>query len=424
MKQRLLPLLALLVLQAVAFGQADSCFTLIIRPTLLGAPYYDIFPITVTNQTQGNTFTMSDSLLHNCDLTGVEDFEVRGFSLSAVYPNPSEGKADVTLTTGRDGNVVLQLFDVQGRLKASSTVALEQGTHTVEVSLSGRGLHILRATSHGQSVYTKIVNLASLGPSDAVRVGASISAARDSKGVLTQQNVQLGDKLAIRHSRSPLVYYVDSVQNGLFIFDALDYVYYHLLRDNDTLCWSPNSLKNKTIIIPLPYRNAFLTDHNVKHLIWKYIFFEDSTFTVVTNPECALVDIPQYIHEQHFANGYILYGTAENNLFVWPIVDGQYKYTLSPYMVDSNLVESSLDIYNAETGESGIYDKPCHRGEFQLNIYTMGNVFVMQRFLKPRTKVFPKAFIMQKGHMDPDDWFDTPPPTIGLYFLDDNESDF
>ena len=99
MKQRLLPLLALLVLQVVAFGQADSCFTLLIRPTLLGAPYYDIFPITVTNQTQGNTFTMSDSLLHNCDLTGVEDFEARGFSLSAVYPNPSEGKAEVKLTT-------------------------------------------------------------------------------------------------------------------------------------------------------------------------------------------------------------------------------------------------------------------------------------------------------------------------------------
>lgn len=38
MKQRLLPLLALLVLQVVAFGQADICFTLYIRPTLLGAP--------------------------------------------------------------------------------------------------------------------------------------------------------------------------------------------------------------------------------------------------------------------------------------------------------------------------------------------------------------------------------------------------
>ncbi len=414
----------LLSLQAVAFGQADSCFTLLIRPTLLGAPYYDIFPITVTNQTQGNTFTMSDSLLHNCDLTGVEDFEAMGFSLSAVYPNPSEGKVDVTLTTARDGEVVLQLFDAQGRLKASNTVALEQGTHTVEVSLSGRGLHILRATSHGQSAYAKIVNLASSGGGDAVRVGATAGITPDIQTTKTQHNVRIGDKLAIRHSHAPLVYYVDSVQNGLFIFDALDYVYYRLLRDNDTLCWSPNSLKNKTIIIPLPYRNAFLTDYNGKHLIWKYLFFEDSTFTVVTNPECALVDIPQYIQEQHFASGYIVYTAAENNLFVWPIEDGQYKYTLSPYIVDSSVVESTLDIYTTGTSESDIHEKPCHRGEFQLNIYTMGNVFVMQRFLKPRTKVFPKAFIMQKGHMDPDDWFDTPPPTIGLFFLDDNESDF
>ena len=412
----------LLSLQAVAFGQADSCFTLLIRPTLLGAPYYDIFPITVTNQTQGNTFTMSDSLLHNCDLTGVEDFEAMGFSLSAVYPNPSEGKVDVTLTTARDGEVVLQLFDAQGRLKASNTVALEQGTHTVEVSLSGRGLHILRATSHGQSVYAKIVNLASLGGADVIRIGASVSVPQDSKGVQTQQDVRIGDKLVIKYF--PFVYYVDSVQNGLFVFDARDYTYYRLLRDNDTLCWSPNSLKNKTIIIPLPYRNAFLTDHNGKHLIWKYLFFEDSTFTVVTNPECALVDIPQYITEQYFANGYISYTASENSLIVWPIEDGQYKYTLSPYIIDSSLVESTLDIYATETNEPDIHEKPCHHGEFQLNIYTMGNVFVMQRFLLPRTKVFPKAFIMQKGHMDPDDWFDTPPSTIGLYFLDDNEIDF
>ena len=414
----------LLALQAAAFAQTDSCFTLYIQPTLLGAPYYDIFPITVTNQTQGTTFTMSDSLLHNCDLTGVEDFEAAGFSLSACYPNPSEGKANVTLTTVRDGDVLLQLFDAQGRLTASNTVALDRGAHTVEVSLSGRGLHILRATSHGQSVYTKIVNIAPSGHSDAVRVSGSAGVMQDIPAMKTQQSVRIGDKLAIRHSHAPLVYYVDSVQSGLFIFDALDYVYYHLLRDNDTLCWSPNSFKNKTIIIPLPYRNAFLTDHNVTHLIWKYLFFEDSTFTVVTNPECALVDIPQYIQEQHFANGYIRYFTAENNLFVWPIEDGHYKYTLSPYIVDSSLVESTLDIYTTGTNESDTHEKPCHRGEFQLNIYTMGNVFVMQRFLEPRTKVFPNAFIMQKGHMDPDDWFDSPPKTIGLYFLDDNESDF
>lgn len=192
MKQRLLPLLALLVLQVVAFGQADSCFTLYIRPTLLGAPYYDIFPITVTNQTQGTTFTMSDSLLHNCELTGVTEHDAAAFSLSSCYPNPCEGRANVTLTTARDGEVVLQLFDAQGRLKASSTVALEQVTHTVEVSLSGRGLHILRATSHGQSVHAKIVNLATSGHSDAVRVSGTAGITPDIPAMKTQQNVNVG----------------------------------------------------------------------------------------------------------------------------------------------------------------------------------------------------------------------------------------
>ena len=265
MKQRLLPLLALLVLQVVAFGQADSCFTLLIRPTLLGAPYYDIFPITVTNQTQGNTFTMSDSLLHNCDLTGVEDFGATGFSLSAVYPNPSEGKADVTLTTGRDGNVTLQLFDEVGRLKASSTVALEQGTHTVEVSLSGRGLHILRATSHGQSVYTKIVNLASLGHSDAVKVIGIADGMLDIPAMKTQQNVNVGDKLQLSNlgwNRHIL----DSVRSGLFVVSVGENQYWNI-HQADTLFWDANSLKHRLVAIPLPYDNAFIDDYNPDYLM-------------------------------------------------------------------------------------------------------------------------------------------------------------
>ena len=426
MKQRLLPLLALLVLQVVAFGQADSCFTLYIRPTLLGAPYYDIFPITVTNQTQGTTFTMSDSLLHNCDLTGVGDFEAKGFSLSAVHPNPSEGRADVTLTTGRDGNVMLQLFDEVGRLKASSTVALEQGTHTVEVSLSGRGLHILRATSHGQSVYAKIVNLASSGGGEAVKVSGTAGVEQDFKATKTQQNVNIGDKLALRYTGHTLnlVTELDSVQSGIFVFNLrFNFsIWYRLLRDNDTLCWNQNSFKNKTVAIPLPFEKAFFYDYNANHLIWKYIYFQDSTFTVVTNPECPFGDIPQPMQEAIFHYGHIRFEDV-TNLLVWPIEDGQYKYTLSPYIVDSSLVESTLDIYTTESNESDTLEKPCHRGEFQLNIYTMDNVFVMQRFLKPRTKVFPKAFIMQKGHMDPNDWFDTPPPTIYMYFLENNYVD-
>ena len=426
MKKTIFLTFLLLAVQAVAFGQADSCFTLFVQPTLLGYPYNGIFPITVENQTQGTTFTLEDSLLHNCDLTGVAEHDAARFSLSSCHPNPCEGKANVTLTTGHDGDVLLQLFDVQGRLKAASTVLLERGAHTVEVSLSGRGLHILRATSHGQSVYAKIVNLASSKANNAIRTSASVSIPQEGKGVQTQQNVRIGDKLTLRYTGHTLTLQtiLDSVQSGAFVFNLRFNrgIWYRLLGSNDTLCWNQNSLKNKTVAIPLPYEYAFLKDFNAKHLIWKYLFFQDSTFVVMTNPECPLVDIPQ-IQETHFDNGFVRFENVSELYVCWPIADGSYKYKLSPYLADSSLVEDFLDIHTTDNDEAGMSEKPCHRGEYQLDIYTLNGNSVMQRFLVPRTKVFPKAFVMQKGHI-PDDGgygWDEVPPKMYLYILDNDE---
>ena len=398
MKQRLLPLLALLVLQVVAFGQADSCFTLLIRPTLLGAPYYDIFPITVTNQTQGTTFTMSDSLLHNCDLTGVEDFEVGGFSLSAVYPNPSEGKADVTLTTARDGEVVLQLFDEVGRLKASSAVALERGTHTVEISLSCRGLHILRATSHGQSVHAKIVNLASSGHSDAVRVSNSAGITPDIPAMKTQQNVNVGDKIKIANTMW-LSHILDSVRSGLFVASLRETKYWRLFENYpDTLYWDENSLKHRLVAIPLPYTNAFLDDYNPDHLIWEYIDFQDSTFYVYPNPSCPVTDMSMMVNYFPFENGFItFYSELYDLVRVWPLSPGFYKYRITQYPSDNDLF--------------------CPECQGQLEVYSQDGTFLMSRILLLRRANFPNAFFMQKEPADPDDWFDETPPYTEFFII-------
>ena len=396
MKQRLLPLLALLVLQVVAFGQADSCFTLIIRPTLLGAPYYDILPITVSNQTQGTTFTMSDSLLHNCTLTGVEDFDATEFSLSAVYPNPSEGKANVTLTTGRDGEVVLQLFDEVGRLKASSTVALEQGTHTVEVSLSGRGLYILRATSHGQSVHAKIVNLATSGHSDAVRVSNSAGIAQDIPAMKTQQNVNIGDVLHIPGIGSS-THIIDSVRSGLFVVSVRESKYWNI-HQADTLFWDANSLKHRLVAIPLPYDNAFIDDYNPDYLIWKYIEFQDSTFYVQSNPICPISNMSMMVNHFPFENGFIeFYGEMYDLVRVLPLSSGSYKYRITQYPVEN--------------------DPYCLRCQGQMDVFSMDGTFIMRRYLRLRPGNFPSAFIMQKGTADPDDWFGEMPPVMNLFIV-------
>ena len=397
MKKTIFLTFLLLAVQAVAFGQADSCFTLFVQPTLLGYPYNGIFPITVENQTQGTTFTLEDSLLHNCDLTGVAEHDAARFSLSSCHPNPCEGKANVTLTTDHDGDVLLQLFDVQGRLKAASTVLLERGAHTVEVSLSGRGLHILRATSHGLSVYAKIVNLASSKANNAIRIGASVSIPQEGKGVQTQQNVNIGDKLSIRLTLFSHV--IDSVRSGLFVAREIEGIYWRFFENNpDTLFWNENSLKYRLVAIPLPYKEAFLDDYNPNHLIWRYIDFEDSTFYVYPNPSCPVTEMPMYVNNFTFENGLIRPSPdgCERLARVWPLSPGLYKYRITQFPSDN-------DIY-------------CPECQGQLEVYSQDGTFLMSRILLLRRAVFPNVFILQKGHASDDGGYgwDEAPPYIHL----------
>ena len=395
MKKTIFLTLLLAAVQAVTYGQADSCFTLLIQPTLLGAPYYDIFPITVTNQTQGTTFTMEDSLLHNCELTGVTEHDAAAFSLSSCHPNPCEGRANVTLTTDRDGEVALQLFDAQGRLKAASNVVLERGAHTVEVSLSGRGLHILRATSHEQSVYAKIVNIAPSGCSDAIKVVGTAGVMQDIPAMKTQQNVNVGDKLQISNLgwNHPVL---DSVRSGLFVASVGENKYWNI-HQADTVFWDKNSLKYRLVAIPLPYENAFLDDYNPNHLIWKYIDFQDSTFYVYSNPSCPVTDIQQYLQYVSFENGYISLHRSDEPMQVWPLSTGFYKYRLTQYPIEN--------------------DPYCIRCQGQLDVFSMDGTFIMRRYLKLRPGNFPKAFIMLKGSMDPNDWFGDVPPMMNLFIV-------
>ena len=396
MKKTIFLTFLLAAVQAVAFGQADSCFTLYVQPTLLGAPYYDIFPITVTNQTQGTTFTMEDSLLHNCELTGVAEHDAAAFSLSSCHPNPSEGRANVTLTTDRDGEVALQLFDAQGRLKAASTVVLERGAHTVEVSLSGRGLHILRATSHEQSVYAKIVNIAPSGCSDAIKVVGTAGIMQGIPAMKTQQNVNIGDKLQLSNLGWNH-HILDSVRSGLFVASVGENKYWNI-HQADTVFWDKNSLKYRLVAIPLPYENAFLDDYNPNHLIWKFIDFQDSTFYVQYNPSCPITDIPQYPTSFSFENGHIqIRQSGYDPMQVWPLSTGFYKYRLTQYPIEN--------------------DPYCIRCQGQLDVFSMDGTFIMRRYLKLRPGNFPRAFIMLKGSMDPDDWFGDTPPMMKLFIV-------
>lgn len=89
---------------------------------------------------------------------GMNDRKENGM---AVYPNPFDGKATVSFSTGSQGNVTMSLYDVYGSVvKVIDAGALSSGNHELELSAAGLapGMYILKVQASGE-VFTKKVSI-------------------------------------------------------------------------------------------------------------------------------------------------------------------------------------------------------------------------------------------------------------------------
>ena len=173
MKKTTLLTFMLVALQAAVFAQADSCFTLHIRPSYAGIPIaFD--RIDIENITQGNSFTMGDTLLSNCSV-GIMGYCMKNtFSISDCFPNPFKGNTSVQIKTFMSGKMHVELYDLTGNLLAAHDFMLDGGTHLLSVHVHTQGIYSLRATFGGQSRQIKMISTGNTDDRNLIVITSSI----------------------------------------------------------------------------------------------------------------------------------------------------------------------------------------------------------------------------------------------------------
>lgn len=83
----------------------------------------------------------------------------RGFSLLAVYPNPTRSLLACRLSLPQAGFISIKLYDTSGRLVLAKQFDLPAGEQTASVDVNGLagGIYCLQADSNGESQYKRIV---------------------------------------------------------------------------------------------------------------------------------------------------------------------------------------------------------------------------------------------------------------------------
>ena len=129
--------------------------------------YVKLHRVAITNLTQNwqETIYYPDTILIMGG-TGINDFEnSKEFRLSQNVPNPFEGVTDFELQTIENGNVILEMMDMNGRVVvgANNYSPLPAGTHHFRVTLSTAGTYLLTARCGNNTATIKMVNNSSAG---------------------------------------------------------------------------------------------------------------------------------------------------------------------------------------------------------------------------------------------------------------------
>ena len=119
--------------------------------------------VSITNLTKGwqETIYWPDTTLPMQNGTGIADVEThRGTSLqlSQNNPNPFTGTTEVSLMVAEEGEVMVEISDITGRVVETQCIAsLQAGTCKFRVTLSTVGTYVMTARQNGQTSSIKMV---------------------------------------------------------------------------------------------------------------------------------------------------------------------------------------------------------------------------------------------------------------------------
>ena len=123
--------------------------------------YVQLNRVSITNLTKSwqETIWWPDTVLQLQNGTGIDDHIANdGFALSQNNPNPFSGTTDVTLTVAEDGDMNLDIAEMNGRIVETQNFAsLHPGAHQFRVSLSTVGTYVMTARQNGNTSSIKMI---------------------------------------------------------------------------------------------------------------------------------------------------------------------------------------------------------------------------------------------------------------------------
>ena len=128
----------------------------------------------------------------NIGVTGVEEFgqDGDGVRLFQNVPNPFDGVTDFALQLPEASDVLLEIYDLNGKVEATYKGSLDPGTHQFRAWLESPQTYLLNARTENGAVRIKMVNTSRAGQSriEYIGKGASLrveNPKNDSKGDIT-----------------------------------------------------------------------------------------------------------------------------------------------------------------------------------------------------------------------------------------------
>ena len=126
-----------------------------------GNHYVQLNQIIITNLTKSwqETIYWPDTVLTMQNGTGIDDpIANGGFALSQNNPNPFSGTTDVTLTVVEDGDVNLDIADINGHIVETHNFAsLQPSIHQFRITLSTVGTYVMTARQNGKTSSIKMI---------------------------------------------------------------------------------------------------------------------------------------------------------------------------------------------------------------------------------------------------------------------------
>jgi uncharacterized protein (TIGR02145 family) len=112
----------------------------------------------VENLTSGATLVLNGSdILHLTPVTGIADPDFANQSLQ-IYPNPMAGQSQLKFDSPVEGNAVITLVDLSGRLVCQFSKSLSPGLQTFRISGIKLGMYFLKVTGNNYSYSSKLLS--------------------------------------------------------------------------------------------------------------------------------------------------------------------------------------------------------------------------------------------------------------------------